>query len=246
MVEFGLIGKKLTHSFSKDYFSKKFMELGLSDHAYELFPLADISELTALIKNHKDLKGLNVTIPYKQEILPFLDAIDPNAETIGAVNVVKIEKGKLKGYNSDFFGFKQSLEEWLPDNFQDPALILGTGGASKAVAAALNAIGIPFQYVSRTASSSTISYSDLQENQHVYKSHKLIINTTPLGMSPKTDEYPDIPYHQLTSDYFLYDLIYNPEETQFLIKGKAHGCHTKNGLEMLHLQAEKSWEIWNS
>ncbi|MBL3656242.1 shikimate dehydrogenase family protein [Fulvivirga sediminis] len=246
MVEFGLIGKKLSHSFSKDYFSKKFMKLGLSNYTYELFPLADISQLTNLIKDHSELKGLNVTIPYKQEILPYLNSVDPTAEAVGAVNVVKIERGELIGYNSDFLGFKQSLEQWLPGKHKFKALILGTGGASKAVAAALQSMDIPFQYVSRTNSATAISYNTLKLNSDYIKGFNLIINTTPLGMSPNTEEYPDIPYSELTANHFLYDLIYNPEETQFLLHGKTMGCNTKNGLEMLHIQAEKSWEIWNS
>ncbi len=240
---FGLIGKKLSHSFSRKYFSEKFEREQLKDHQYELFELAEISEVENLVK--KDgLQGFNITIPYKQEIIPYLDEIDKSASEVGAVNVVKIVEGKLHGYNSDYFGFKQSLEMWLPDEHDMKALVLGTGGAAKAVMAALDALNIDFQIVSRVSKEGVLSYDEITAEQ--IDNHHLIINTTPLGMSPNVDSAPDIDYSKLTPEHFLYDLVYNPETTQFMALSERQGCKTKNGLEMLHLQAEKSWEIWNS
>jgi len=241
---YGLIGKKLSHSFSKKYFTEKFKKEGLSDHQYDLFELSEISEIEPLLTK-SELKGFNITIPYKQDIIPYIDELDESARKVGAVNVVKINKGKLNGYNSDYYGFKTSLEKWLTINHSDlKALVLGTGGASKAVIAALSSIGIEYTLVSRVSKDDILSYDDISDDQLL--EHRLIINTTPLGMSPDIHSFPHIQYDKLTEEHFLYDLVYNPEITQFMALGSSKGAKTKNGLEMLHLQAEKSWEIWSS
>lgn len=242
---FGLIGKKLTHSFSKKYFTEKFERENIKQVVYELFELPNIDEFPQLIDNQENLKGLNVTIPYKLEVLPFLHEIDPAAERIGAVNVIKVQENKkLKGYNSDYYGFKFSLEKFLAGNTKVKALILGTGGASKAVKVALEDLDIPYRYVSRYSEKNNIlTYKQLDED--VFSSYHLIINTTPLGMYPFIETCPEIPYHLLGKNHYLYDLVYNPENTLFMQKGAENGAKVKNGLEMLYLQAEKSWEIWN-
>ncbi|RLD21761.1 MAG: shikimate dehydrogenase [Bacteroidetes bacterium] len=243
---YGLIGYPLTHSFSKKYFTAKFQKEGLTDHQYELFAIKSINKLSKTIQEHSNLKGLNVTIPYKEVVIPFLDKLDESAKIVGAVNVISIEDGRLTGYNSDFYGFKQSLLKWLPLDYKEiEALVLGTGGASKAVIAVLNSLNIQFKLVSRTKSDNAISYEDLNSSSVITDS-KLIINTTPLGMAPNIEASPDIPYHQISKSHYIYDLIYNPEETIFLKKCAAQDAKTKNGLEMLELQAEKSWEIWTS
>ncbi|QSE97416.1 shikimate dehydrogenase family protein [Fulvivirga lutea] len=241
MTRFGLIGKTLSHSFSQKYFTQKFQELGLKDHQYDLFELSTISEVEKIFKL-SELKGLNVTVPYKQSVLPYLNQLDDTAQKVGAVNVIKLEKGRKIGFNSDYLGFKKSLEQWLPQPFRNTALVLGTGGASKAVECSLKDLGIDYQLVSRNPSESQISYEYV--NELIHKT-KLIINTTPLGMAPEIDNCPDLDYNQITSEHYLYDLVYNPEETLFLAKGKSKGASIKNGLEMLHLQAEESWKIWN-
>ena len=241
---YGLIGKKLSHSFSKKYFTNKFREEQLDYCRYELFELQNINEVNKLLEN-EDLRGFNITIPYKQEILPYLDKLDDSAKSVGAVNVVKIIDSGLVGYNSDYYGFKDSLEKWLPDDSTFKALVLGTGGASKAVIAALEKLNISFRLVSRQpGNKSVISYEEISPS--VLRDYRLIINTTPLGMSPNTDSCPELDYGQLGESHYLYDLVYNPEITLFLQKGMDRKAKTKNGLEMLHLQAEKSWEIWNS
>jgi len=247
MRKFGLIGKTLKHSFSGKYFGEKFEKENIDDCAYELFELADISEFSKLINAHKgELKGLNVTIPYKKEVMAYLDELDSIAERIGAVNVVKINSdGKLKGFNSDYYGFRSSLESWLGRHTNLKALILGTGGASNAVRTALEDLKIPYQYVSRSSEGNKINYDDIKQNSKIISDHQLIINTTPLGTFPDIALKPDLPYSQLTSDHYLYDLVYNPEVTAFLAEGKSAGAKTKNGSDMLVLQAEKSWEIWN-
>lgn len=242
--QFGLIGFPLGHSFSKGYFSKKFKDLGLDNHFYNLFELSSINEFKELINNSK-LAGLNVTIPYKQDIIPFLDSLHESAEKVGAVNVIKFKDGKLIGYNTDYPAFKQSLKEWLGSTICK-ALVLGTGGASKAVVAALNDLEIEFQQVSRIATIDALSYEQLFLEDELIKDHKLIINTTPLGMAPNIDACPNLPYDQLTKTHSLFDLVYNPETTLFLKKGEEMGCKIKNGLEMLHLQAELAWDIWNA
>lgn len=242
---FGLIGYPLSHSFSKKYFSEKFSKEGIIDARYELFELADIREFPDLIKQHPDLCGLNVTIPHKQTVVPFLQELDASARKVGAVNVIRIHDGRLTGYNSDYYGFRSSLEQWLPKEEKMQALVLGTGGASKAVTTALSDLNIPYQLVSRSATAHSLSYEQLQKEQGILQGHRLIINTTPLGMSPKTDTAPTLDYPQLGTDHYLYDLVYNPTETKFMKLGKEQGAKVMNGLEMLQLQAEKAWEIWN-
>ena len=221
--------------------------MGLSEtHEYKLFELLDIQELPQLLKNEPNLKGLNVTIPHKQAVMPFLDSLDASAEKVGAVNVIKfMEDGRLIGYNSDYYGFKTSLEDFLSEvNMSSiKALVLGNGGAGKAVVAALKDLGIDYKTVSRTKSEENISYDEIPT---IIADYQLIINCSPVGTYPKSEQCPDIPYESLTENYFLYDLVYNPLETLFLQKGKEKGAKIHNGLPMLHLQAEKAWEIWHS
>ncbi|HRH56964.1 MAG TPA: shikimate dehydrogenase [Chitinophagales bacterium] len=243
MKQFGLIGYPLSHSFSKGYFSEKFQKESIFDCQYDIFPLEKIEDFVELCAQHKNIVGLNVTIPYKEKIIPFLDELDDEAKAIGAVNTIKFTNGKMIGYNTDCFGFEMSLKPLLKAHHSS-ALILGTGGASKAVEYVLKKLGISFQYVSRTKSSTSISYNDV--NSFIIQHSTLIINSTPIGMYPNVDIAPNIPYDAITNQHLLYDLIYNPAETQFLTEGKIRGAQTKNGLEMLYLQAERSWEIWNS
>jgi len=247
MKRFGLIGYPLGHSFSKKYFTEKFEKENITDCEYELYPLESLDELPNLIKSVKGLKGLNVTIPYKEQVLKFLDEIDPKAEQIGAVNIVKIQGKKLIGFNTDYIGFKESLIKFIGSNpMPEKALILGTGGASKAVKVVLKDLNIDYNIVSRNPTEDQISYDSLNTSipQHL-NTHKLIINTTPLGMAPKTESLPDLPYQLLTTDHFLYDLVYNPMKTAFMQKGIDAHCWVKNGLEMLYGQAEAAWKIWN-
>jgi shikimate dehydrogenase len=244
MRAFGLIGYPLSHSFSEKYFSQKFEKEGITDAVYRAHPLESIVQFPALLKANPDLAGLNVTIPYKEEVIPFLDGLDPKAEEISAVNTIKFEGGKLIGYNTDYYGFRDSLIKFIGSNpMPKKALILGTGGASKAVKKVLEDLGIKFQFVSRKSSETAIAYDQL--NHQIIKSSNLLINTTPLGTSPNVTELPDLPYGQLTPNHFLFDLVYNPLITAFMQKGIDTGCWVKNGLEMLHGQAEKAWEIWN-
>ena len=244
---YGLIGFPLTHSFSKRYFTEKFEKEGIQNCKYDLFEIREATELPSVISSQPLLKGLNVTIPHKEAVIAMLDELDPAARKIGAVNVIKVtEENKLKGYNSDYYGFKNSLIKFLGDEAPKSlkALILGTGGAAKAVIAALDDLDISFKMVSRSGSQYLLSYDDL--NANILAEYRLIINTSPLGMYPKVDTCPAIPYDFITEKHYLFDLVYNPEETLFMKKGAAQGAKTKNGLEMLHLQAEKAWEIWNS
>lgn len=243
---YGLIGKKLSHSFSKLYFTEKFQREGLKNCSYHLFELSEVEELPRLISDQAALKGLNVTIPYKEAIIPYLDEIDPVAKDIGAVNVISIKDGQLKGYNSDFYGFRDSLKRWITPQKPLKALVLGTGGASKAVTSVLKSMSIPFLLVSRQQSNNILSYEQLKLQPDLLMTHRLIINTTPLGMYPNIDSAPDITYSLLTKGHYLYDLVYNPEKTRFLELGQQQGTGIKNGLEMLTLQAEKSWEIWQA
>lgn len=242
----GLIGYPLSHSFSASYFSAKFRKENIKDFEYRNFPLEDLSGFKKLIKTYPELLGLNVTIPYKEKIFFYLDKIDPVAKKIGAVNTVKfIQDGSRKvlvGYNTDYYGFRNSLVPNLDARYKN-ALILGTGGASKAVSFVLDELGIKFFFVSRKPESGEIGYTDLC--QSVIKKHLLIINTTPLGTFPAVKTFPDIPYDLLTPDHILYDLVYNPPETEFLRVGGLKGTKCINGQKMLELQAEKSWEIWN-
>ncbi|MCB9000048.1 MAG: shikimate dehydrogenase [Bacteroidales bacterium] len=244
---YGLIGYPLSHSFSRSFFTEKFEKENISQE-YLNFPLRDIQEFPGLIKNHQELQGLNVTIPYKEKIIPFLDELDTVASEILAVNTIKCirshDKIILKGYNTDVYGFRKSLEETIPQGRSlTRALILGTGGASKAVAYVLKSLGINFDFVS-TRSRQAYSYEDLSDK--IMDKCQLIVNTTPLGTFPDTDQCPDIPYHLLHPDHILFDLIYNPSLSLFLKKGKERGATISNGLKMLEYQALKSWEIWNS
>jgi shikimate dehydrogenase len=241
---YGLIGFPLTHSFSKKYFTSKFEKENIKDSKYELFEIADASLVVEVIKNNPDLKGLNVTIPHKENVIKYLNEIDPAAEKIGAVNVIKIKNGKLKGFNSDYYGFRQSLLNVVSNVANKKAIVLGTGGAAKAVKAALEDLSIEYFTVSRKKEENMVLYSDL--NKEIISTHQIIINTTPLGMYPNIDSCPEIPYEYLTSQHYLFDLVYNPEETLFMKKGIEGGAKAVNGLEMLHLQAEKAWEIWQS
>lgn len=239
---YGLIGKPLGHSFSANFFNKKFTDENIPER-YFLFPLDSITELPSLLRNHPDLKGLNVTIPYKQTVIPYLDSLDKAAAEIGAVNVIKISKdNSLKGYNSDAVGFKDSIEPLIHDHMKR-ALVLGTGGASKAVCYVLKMLGIEVLSVSRNSHDEVISYNDL--SPEIISSHHIIVNTTPLGMWPNVDQAPDIPYHLLTPQHLCYDLVYNPETTTFMKRSAQHGATVKNGLDMLHGQALAAWRIWN-
>jgi shikimate dehydrogenase len=243
---FGLIGATVSHSFSKSYFDEKFFREGLRDYHYELFPLKTISDLEPLLKDTKGLTGLNVTIPYKEQVLKYLDEVDAFAKKVGAVNVIKIKDGKLKGYNTDSEAFYETIEKWLPKKQSMKALILGTGGSSKAVLEALKKLKIEFQLVSREARKDVITYDYLDKHPKIISESLLIINTTPLGMSPNTETMPSIDFDHIGPDHFVYDLIYNPARTMFLQKAEMRGAKIKNGLEMLHIQAEKSWVIWNN
>lgn len=240
---FGLLGYPLSHSFSQHYFTEKFARLGLTDYVYENFSLPDIYELKGILENRKDLRGFNITIPYKKQILDFLQEISPVVAEIHACNCVRILDGRLIGHNTDVVGFEKSLAPFLKP-YHTQALILGTGGASAAVEYVLNRKGIGYTNVSRTPSDKAITYDAITED--VIGSHFLIINTTPLGMFPNVTDAPDIPYSLLGSRHHLYDLIYNPAETLFLAKGRKQGATVQNGQEMLVLQAEESWRIWNS
>lgn len=242
---YGLIGNSLSHSWSAEYFLEKFRKEKLSDSYYRLFPLENIAELTALLKDNLQLIGLNVTIPFKEKIIPFLDELDPKAREIGAVNAIRIKhvdgKPVLKGYNTDADGFILSADFTGISH----AYILGTGGACRAVAYALKNKGMQVTEVSRTRRNLyTITYQDLQDIR--IRKPALVVNTTPLGMYPDIRSFPEFPYDRLSSDDFLYDLVYNPEQTLFLMKGKEKGTRTQNGLKMLQIQAEKSYAIWNS
>lgn len=244
---FGLIGFPLSHSFSKKFFTEKFQREGIMDCRYELFPIERIDRLPDLLARHPELCGLNVTIPYKEAVIPLLHELDPLAEEAGAVNTIKIEGDKLIGYNTDVYGFRESLYNLIYRLGRgDPggALVLGTGGAAKAVTTVLWQLEIPFIYVSRREGLPFHSYEKLEKENIAY--FNLIINTTPLGMAPNTETCPPIPYEYLTDHNILFDLVYNPEETLFLKRGKIAGCATSNGLEMLYLQAERAWEIWNT
>ena len=245
MKKYGLLGYPLGHSFSRNYFNQKF-EAERIDAEYLNFEIPEIKEIKNVIKENPELNGLNVTIPYKEQVIPYLDDLDEDARLIGAVNVIKFSKGlfgkvKLKGYNSDIIGFKQSIEPLLKEHHRK-ALILGTGGASKAVFQGLKQLGVASTFVSRKAKEYCITYEEITPK--VMEQYTVIVNTTPLGMYPNVNACPAIPYELLTSDHLLYDLLYNPDETLFMRKGKEKGAVVKNGLEMLLLQAFAAWEIW--
>lgn len=241
MSVFGLVGKNIAYSFSKGFFTAFFEQENLN-HEYVNFDIRDITAFPGILKM-ENLKGLNVTIPYKQQIIPYLDELDEEATAIGAVNTIKVHpSGKLTGYNTDHFGFAKSLTEHFPLT-EKTALILGTGGASKAVAYALEKLGFTYRFVSRDTENADFSYQSLTED--IINNHKLIINCTPLGTSPNTDAFPEIPYQAVGKTHLLFDLIYNPAKTVFLKKGHAQGARTVNGQKMLEYQAMRSWEIWN-
>jgi shikimate dehydrogenase len=240
---FGLLGKTLKHSFSKSYFTEKFAREGLAGHQYENYELDSISQLPQLLDQHPELNGLNVTIPYKEEVIPYLHVQNEIVRKIKACNCIRIINGKLHGFNTDVIGFKQSLEKELKPRHKK-ALVLGTGGAAKAVQYALELLGIEYIIVSRTKKAGILSYEEL--TGEIISEHLLIINTSPVGMYPKVGEAPQIPYQFITPDHYLFDLVYNPEKTLFLQKGEERGATICNGHEMLILQAEESWRIWNS
>lgn len=241
---YGLIGYPLTHSFSKKYFTEKFEREKLADCSYELFPLASVDELPQLISSHPSLVGLNVTIPYKQKVLSMLDDRQAIPAAVDACNCIHIKQEKLTGYNTDITGFQKSLQPLLQVHHSQ-ALVLGNGGASAAVQYVLQHLGIAYKVVSRVLhGNSSLTYAELDRD--TLEQHSLIINTTPLGMHPHTENCPGIPYQFLSSEHLLYDLVYNPARTLFLQKGEERGAAIKNGEEMLILQAEESWRIWNS
>lgn len=256
MKVFGLIGYPLTHSFSKKYFTEKFSALGLVDHTYELFPLENITDLPQLIANNPNLAGLNVTIPYKESVLPYLSSIDDTAKAVGAVNTISLTPNPspegegnsrgftLIGYNTDVTGFSQSLKPLLHPH-HERALILGAGGAAKAIAYVLKGLGIQYYFVSREKKNlpNSLTYAEL--NAAVFNACKLIVNTTPVGMYPNIDEAPALPYEFFTPQHLAYDLIYNPTDTRFMQLAAQQGAHTVNGLSMLYSQAEAAWKIWS-
>ena len=248
MKGFGLVGFPLSHSFSRQYFTEKFKRELITDCYYKNFPLREIGQLPALVYEHPDLRGLNITIPYKEQVMAYLDDLDEGARSVGAVNTVKIIRTAgqniLKGYNTDVYGFRTSLSPFLLPEHK-AALILGTGGASKAVAHVLKDLEIEMIYVSRNPRTKDhIAYKDI--TYEIISFCQIIINTSPVGMYPNVHEKPDIPYQYVTSRHILFDLIYNPQETEFMKAGKARGAAIVNGKDMLYHQAEKAWEIWNS
>lgn len=239
---FGLLGKNISYSFSAGYFTEKFKQLDLDNHSYVNFDLQNIEEIKNVLAQDKDIVGFNITIPYKEAIIPFLTEIDPKAKEIGAVNTVKITKNGLKGYNTDVYGFYKSIEPFIKSHHKK-ALILGTGGASKAVKHALIDLGLEIQFVSRTASENKLSYEML--TKQVMEQHQVIVNCSPIGTFPNTEAKPAIPYEFLTEGHLVFDLIYNPPKTAFMKYAEANGATAVNGSKMLELQAEKAWEIWN-
>ena len=243
MRQFGLIGRTLSHSFSQTYFTQKFYSLNLVEHEYDLFELAKISDLPALLAANPDLVGLNVTVPYKETVVPYLDDLASSASRVGAVNVIERRAdGRLVGHNTDCVGFRNSLRSFFPHTPGVRALVLGNGGAAKAVMVALRELDIAYWSVARDPLSTGLTYDDL--TPQLVAAHSLIINATPVGTSPHVDECPRLPYEALTEHHYLYDLVYNPMETMFMHKGKEAGAQVKNGFEMLCLQAEEAWNIW--
>ena len=240
--QYGLIGKKLGHSFSEKFFSDKFCHEGI-EVSYRNFELESIDKISGMLRENPNLQGFNVTIPYKQEIIPYLTDIEGVAKEIMAVNCVKVVDGKLYGYNTDVYGFRRSLLGFIGDN-RPKALVLGTGGASKAVDYVLKESGIVYRTVSRSNKNGDMTYDDIKSDPTILSSCRLIVNTTPLGMYPDIETAPDIPYDVLTPEHYLFDLVYNPERTLFMKKGEEYGARTINGYEMLVGQAERSWDIW--
>ena len=243
MKRYGLIGHPLKHSQSRFYFNEKFEHEGL-DCRYQHFDLKSVEEIHEVIKTYPDLCGFNVTIPYKEAIIPLLDEIDPTANEVGAVNVVTIQNGRLKGYNTDVYGFSQLLERALKGKEVEHALVLGTGGASKAVRYVLKEKNIPFSAVSRSPEKGDFTYETLTDE--ILRQNHIIINTTPLGMAPKFDDFPDLHYQALSNKHILIDLIYNPKETAFMELGRTWGAKVYNGWQMFEEQAKKTWELFNS
>ncbi|RKR07087.1 shikimate dehydrogenase [Maribacter vaceletii] len=241
--KFGLVGKDISYSFSRGYFSDKFKNMGLHNYSYVNFDLENIEEFPEIIQKSEVINGFNVTIPYKEAVMPFLQSLDTDAKKIGAVNTIKITEQGLKGYNTDTYGFKHTILPHLKEHHKK-ALILGTGGASKAVAFVFKELGIEFTFVSRNSGANKLSYQELTKT--VLEDYTVIVNCTPLGTHPNILEKPAIPYNHITKKHLLFDLIYNPEKTAFLRAGEAQGAAICNGQKMLELQAEKSWEIWNS
>ena len=246
MEKYGLIGYPLGHSFSISYFNQKFADEDI-DAEYVNFEIPSIDQLQEVLSTNPELRGLNVTIPYKEKVIPYLDSLTPEAQAIGAVNVIRVtHEGKnvrLKGYNSDVIGFTQSIEPMLDKNWHKKALVLGTGGASKAISYGLRSLGLETVFVSRYERPETIQYDKITDE--VVKEYNVIVNCTPLGMYPRTEECPPLPYEAMDQHTILYDLIYNPDETLFMKRGKQYGAEVKNGLEMLLLQAFVSWEFWH-
>lgn len=239
---FGLVGRNISYSFSAGYFAKKFEKAGLDNYSYTNFDIDSITQLPEILEKTKRLKGLNVTIPYKEEVIPLLDSVSKTASIIGAVNTIVISKNGTKGYNTDHYGFRKALEPLLMPHHKK-ALILGTGGASKAVAYALRRMKIEYDFVSRTATDVIYAYEDL--DAAIFEDYQIIINTTPLGTFPNMKECPPIDYTQFTKNHLAFDLVYNPEETEFMKRAAENGAKTSNGYEMLVHQAEKAWKLWN-
>jgi shikimate dehydrogenase len=244
MRKFGLIGYPLGHSFSKKYFTEKFVREGIQDCQFELYPIESISEFPQLLDRESGLEGLSVTIPYKEQVIPYLDALDPACAQIGAVNCIRIRDGRKTGFNTDYLGFKHSLQSWLGTEIPN-ALVLGTGGASKAVQQALRDLEVTYRIVSRTQREGQLTYSELKEQPEWLASYPLIINTSPLGTYPQVEDLPDIPLEQLHAAHRVYDLVYNPPITRLMQECIARGGAAKNGQDMLELQAEAAWSIWN-
>ncbi|MBC6365477.1 shikimate dehydrogenase [Algoriphagus sp. AK58] len=244
MRKFGLIGFPLGHSFSKKYFTAKFEREGIEGCQFDLYEIPQIEDFLAVVEKNPELQGMAVTIPYKEQVIPFLDELDPACKTIGAVNCIRIKEGKKTGFNTDYIGFKHSLQAWLGNSIPS-ALVLGTGGASKAVKQALKDLNVSFLSVSRKKAENQITYQDLTNDREILKNYPLLINTTPLGTFPKVEGIPDIPLDQLNSNHLIYDLVYNPPVTRLMQECLSRGGKAKNGQDMLELQAEAAWQIWN-
>ena len=241
MTKYGIIGYPLGHSFSRGFFTEKFAREGI-DAQYLNFEIPDAGMLLDVLRDNPELHGLNVTLPHKQAIIPMLDELSDEAREIGAVNVIRVRDGRLKGFNSDIIGFTESIRPLLQPHHKQ-ALVLGTGGASKAICVGLKRLGLEWKYVSRTPREGMITYEDI--TAETLQDYTVIVNCSPVGMFPKIDQAPAIPYEHLTPKHLLFDCVYNPEDTLFMQKGRAQGATVKNGLEMLHLQAIASWRFWN-
>lgn len=246
MNRYGLIGYPLEHSFSKRYFTNKFSKMGLSSsHVYELFEIEFLKNFPAIWDRYPDLRGVNVTIPHKINILNFLDQLDNSAHKVGAVNVIKKKGTRLIGYNSDYYGFKGALENWIK-GWKPKALVLGSGGSSQSVQVALEESDIDYDVVSRNKDKGDLMYTQFYKDEELFGQYELVINTTPIGMFPRVDDGPPIPYESFHKGQYVFDLIYNPEKTFLLKEAEKRGAKIKNGAEMLELQAERAWEIWSN